>query len=212
MSFSKKRITAYSKALFEILSLIKKQNKGTGSLAEINRFKISNLITSKKDKQSENAITVYAIGEELSLLSSLFLCSAPLNLFFKNTTIVESKKLDIFFKIFPGLSSFTRAFLKILSEQNDLYLIPEIANEYNKFLFKFKNFINIKLVIPSILRKEYGEHVLNILKSLTHSQEIILNVSFNPQLLGGFIIEYNSASIDVSIVKEFSFFFSKSHL
>ena len=42
-----------------------------------------------------------------------------------------------------------------------------------------------------------------------NSNEIILNVSYNPKLLGGLILEYNSLSIDASILNEFSLFFSE---
>ena len=41
------------------------------------------------------------------------------------------------------------------------------------------------------------------------SNEIILNVSYNPKLLGGLIIEYKSIAIDASILKEFSLFFNE---
>ena len=41
------------------------------------------------------------------------------------------------------------------------------------------------------------------------SKEVILDISYNPKLLGGLIVEYNSTSIDASILKEFSLFFSE---
>ena len=47
------------------------------------------------------------------------------------------------------------------------------------------------------------------LKKITNSKEILLNVVYNPQLLGGFILEYNSISTDASILKEFSLFFNE---
>jgi len=37
----------------------------------------------------------------------------------------------------------------------------------------------------------------------------MLNVSYNPRLLGGLILEYGSSSIDASILKEFSLFFNE---
>jgi F0F1-type ATP synthase delta subunit len=33
-------------------------------------------------------------------------------------------------------------------------------------------------------------------------------MAYNPKLLGGFIVEYNSTSIDASVLKEFSLFFT----
>jgi F0F1-type ATP synthase delta subunit len=48
--------------------------------------------------------------------------------------------------------------------------------------------------------------LLNTLKKLTKSEEVILQVTYNPQLLGGLILEYNSKSLDASLLKEFSLF------
>ena len=49
--------------------------------------------------------------------------------------------------------------------------------------------------------------LLKTLKNLTQSKEVVLNVSYNPKLLGGLVLEYNSSAIDASILKEFSLFF-----
>ena len=46
-------------------------------------------------------------------------------------------------------------------------------------------------------------------QKLTAANNIILNVSYNPKLLGGLILEYKSSSIDASILKEFSLFFNE---
>jgi F0F1-type ATP synthase delta subunit len=34
-----------------------------------------------------------------------------------------------------------------------------------------------------------------------NSKEVLIDVSYNPKLLGGFILEYNSKSIDASVLK-----------
>jgi F0F1-type ATP synthase delta subunit len=67
----------------------------------------------------------------------------------------------------------------------------------------------ITLISASPINEELGSLLLNALKGLTQSHEVILNVGFNPGLLGGFILEYNSVVIDTSILKEFSLFFNE---
>ena len=52
--------------------------------------------------------------------------------------------------------------------------------------------------------------LLKTLKTLTNSTEIILTTAYNPKLLGGLILEYNSVAIDASILKEFSLFFEET--
>jgi F-type H+-transporting ATPase subunit delta len=201
VSFTKKVVTAYAKSLFQNVN---SSTKTQGS------FEVTN-VTSITSKEQEKAFVpdVFIIGEELLLLRSTLNTSKKLNEFFKNPTYVENQKLEVLLTIFPGLSLTTKSFLKVLTERSHLSLIPEVSDEYNSLLLKFKNSTIVKLVTASALEESYGTTLLNSLKTLTNSKEIILNVSYNPKLLGGLILEYKSAAIDASILKEFSLFFTE---
>jgi len=201
VSFTKKVVTAYAKSLFQNVN---SSTKTQGS------FEVTN-VTSITSKEQEKAFVpdVFIIGEELLLLRSTLNTSKKLNEFFKNPTYVENQKLEVLLTIFPGLSLTTKSFLKVLTERSHLSLISEVSDEYNSLLLKFKNSTIVKLVTASALEESYGTTLLNSLKTLTNSKEIILNVSYNPKLLGGLILEYKSAAIDASILKEFSLFFTE---
>jgi len=201
MSFTKKVVTTYSKSLFQNIKNFD-SSKSTSSNLDITKINSTN-------KEQKFIPDVYIIGEELLLLSSLLVTSKKLNDFFKNPTYAETQKLDILLNIFPGLTLTTKSFLKVLTERTHLSLIPEISDEYNKLLLKFKNSAIVKLITASSLQESYGENLLKSLKSLTNANEIILNVSYNPRLLGGLIVEYKSTAIDASILKEFSLFFNE---
>ena len=196
---STKLITTYSKSLFEnINNQSWDQSKDSFDVATI---------TSLEQKSSFS--TVYIIGEELLLIRSTLVSSKKLEDFFKNPTYAEKQKLEVILNIFPGLTVTMKSFLKILAERSHLSLIPSISDEYTKILLKFKNSTKVRLVIASILQEGYGMLLLNTLKKLTSSNEIILNVSYNPKLLGGLILEYNSTLIDASVLNEFSLFFTE---
>jgi ATP synthase F1 delta subunit len=209
MSLNEKIIKTYSKSLFENGKNFQKLKKTVNvSLEEIKKFEISKII-SNTQKQEEAGITVYSIGEELSLLSSVVTSSKRLERFFQNPTLPEEQKLDLLLNLFPGLTGITRSFLKIVNEKSHLFLLPEISKNYQELLFKFQNSARVKLITCSILEESYGLFLLKTLKNLTNSKEVILEISYNPQLLGGMILEYNSTSTDASILKEFSFFFNE---
>jgi ATP synthase F1 delta subunit len=196
---STKLITTYSKSLFEnINNQSWDQSKDSFDVATI---------TSLEQKSSFS--TVYIIGEELLLIRSTLVSSKKLEDFFKNPTYAEKQKLEVILNIFPGLTVTMKSFLKILAERSHLSLIPSISDEYTKILLKFKNSTKVRLVIASILQEGYGMLLLNTLKKLTSSNEVILNVSYNPKLLGGLILEYNSTLIDASVLNEFSLFFTE---
>ena len=195
---SAKLVATYSKSLFQNVN---KSNSAASSAFEVAK------ITSADQKTF--VPSVYIIGEELSLIRSTLLSSKKLKDFFKNPTYAEQQKLDVILNIFPGLTVTMKSFLKVLTERGHLSLIPEISDEFTKTLLRFKNSTKVKLIIASTLKENYGSLLLETLRKLTSSKDIVLNVTYNPKLLGGIIIEYNSTSIDASILKEFSLFFAE---
>lgn len=196
---SKKIITTYSKSLFQNIKEIQSSTK-VEDYFNINKITSLDTNTSFPD--------TYLIGEELLLIRSLILSSKTMKDFFKNPTYPEQQKLNIILSIFPGLTVSTKSFLKVLTERSHLSLIPEVTVEYMEMLLKYKNSTNVKLVIATGLKDSYGALLLKTLRNLTNCKEVLLKVFYNPKLLGGLVVEYNSMSIDASILKEFSLFFN----
>ena len=205
MSFPKKVVTTYAKSLF--LNI-----KNSNQLEEKRVFFDVANVSSYLAKAEERKFVpdVYIIGEELILLSSAMLSSTKLKGFFQNPTFSEKQKLEVIQTVFPGLTIPLRAFLKVLVERSHLSLIPEISEEYAKIILDIKNYTKVKLTTASILQESYGELLLETLKKLTKSKAILLNVVYNPKLLGGLAIQYKSTLIDLSILKEFSLFFNEN--
>ena len=198
MSFTKKVVTTYSKALFQNVNNVKTNSSKTN-------FDVSKITSNNSKVVVPN---VYIIGEELMLLSSALVSSKKIGQFFNNPTYAEKQKLNVLLTIFPGLSVTMKSFLEVLTERSHLALLPEICEEYTKLLLKFKNSTKVKIITASSLEERYGSLLLNKLQKLTGSSEVVLNISYNPKLLGGFVVEYNSTSVDASVLKEFSLFFT----
>ena len=198
MSFTKKVVTTYSKALFQNVNNVKTNSSKTS-------FDVSKITSNDSKVVVPN---VYIIGEELMLLSSALVSSKKIGQFFNNPTYAEKQKLNVLLTIFPGLSVTMKSFLEVLTERSHLALLPEICEEYTKLLLKFKNSTKVKIITASSLEDRYGSLLLNKLQKLTGSSEVVLNISYNPKLLGGFVVEYNSTSVDASVLKEFSLFFT----
>lgn len=204
MSSIKKLITTYAKALFQSVQVFE-------GLEMKDTFKVEDVTSSgEKQKTEENSFepNVYIIGEELLLLRATIQSSKNLKDFFKNPTYLESQKLDILCSIFPGLTVITSSFLKVLTERSHLSLIPDITQEYARLILKAQKSTKVKLILANMLQESYGALLLNTLRKITSSEEIVLNASYSSQLLGGLIIEYKSTSIDASLLKEFGLFFS----
>lgn len=198
MSLKDKLVNTYAKSLFQNII-------NSDSIKKEKLFEPSEITSSE---QATFTPDIFIIGEELILVRSILISSKDVDAFFKNPTYPEQQKLEIVFNIFPGLTIITKAFLRVLTERNHLSLIPEISETYNKILLKFKKVTSVKLITASPLEESFGALLLKSLKKVTNSEEIVLTLTYNPKLLGGLILEYNSVAIDASILKEFSLFFS----
>lgn len=199
---SKKIITTYSKALFQSV-------KNSSATKEDSTFNLSSIMIPNEEKEQKQASgNLFSVGEELSLLSSILKTSKNLNNLIKNPTYREQQKLTVLLNLFPGFTATTKAFLKVLTDRSHLLFLEQISEEYNSFLLKFEKTIKVKISVANRLEENYGVLLLETLKTLTGGNEIILDISYNPKLLGGLIIEYNSVAIDASLLKEFSLFFS----
>jgi len=196
MSFTKKIVSTYSKSIFQTV----KRTQGELPV---------DLKQSLSQEGPSPVANIYSVGEELHLIRSAILSSKKLNQFFNNPTNAEQQKYETITKLFPYLTVTVTSFLKVLTERSHLSLLPEIGEEYNRLLLNFKKSSKVKIITASILQEQYGANLLETLKKLTQSNDIVLTVSYNPKLLGGLILEYNSSAIDASILKEFSLFFSE---
>lgn len=194
---AKKIVTTYAKSLFQNVNSLQASSEA---------FAVSKVTAVD---QKAFVPTVYIVGEELLLIRSTLISSKKLKEFFTNPTYAEKQKLDVILSIFPGLTVTMKSFLKVLTERSHLSLIPEISDEYNQILLKFKKCTKVKIITASSLQESSGSILLSSLKTLTGAKEVILSMSYNPKLLGGLIVEYGSSSIDASILKEFSLFFNE---
>jgi len=114
VSFTKKVVTTYSKALFQNVNNVKTTSSKTN-------FDVSKITSNNSKTVVPN---VYIIGEELMLLSSALVSSKKIGQFFNNPTYAEKQKLTVLLTIFPGLSVTMKSFLEVLTERSHLALLP----------------------------------------------------------------------------------------
>jgi len=183
-----KLVSSYSKSL--VLTLVPElssTNQLNEGLAKIKNAQLS---------------TLFKIGDELFQLGALFTASSTIKNYLQNPTYSEEKKLALIFGIFLELSSFTKAFLKVLAERKHLYLLPDIAKNLQEHLSKVQQISKVKMIVASPLEHQFGPKIIQLLKTLTKSAEITLEVQYDPSLLGGFRLEYSSFILDASLVKD----------
>lgn len=183
----------YAKSLFQS---VKKESANSSNFF----FNFSQLID---ESNSSNSLENYEVlQEELRLITSFLEFSPEILKLYANPLFSENEKVETILVLFPGLSNKMKSFLRILTERNSLFVIPEITKEYEKIVNSFQSRTKVNLILAGSLNANLGSKYLKIFQELTNSKNIYLTIVYNPKLLGGFILEYNSLAIDASIINE----------
>jgi len=225
MSFTKKVVTTYSKALFQNLltqspdlltysnindtyfGIFTEITAGEKTVLPQENWSLAKLV--QKDPVESLESTIYTCGEELMFLRMAFISSEKVKNFCTNPTINEKIKEKLLLTLFPGLSLTMRSFIKILGERSHTALLPEISEAFQKILLKYKKIVQAKIITASSLDVSSGNLLLSTLKKVTNANEVLLTVSYDPKLLGGFVLEYNSVALDASLLNEFGLLFDE---
>ena len=134
-------------------------------------------------------------------------------LLLKSPIINATKKQQIFNALFEGkFDQMTNAFIKIILAKGREAYLPEIADEFINQYKEIKHISTVKLTTAAPLG---AETVSRIKQKLVASAETEAHVELitkvNPDILGGFLIEFDDKLYDASVThkmellrKEFS--------
>lgn len=213
MSVSKKQVLNYSKSLFQNANALPFEPIALEPEIVLEENEVgTNGEQLPTPNLGSSVAPMYFIGEELRLRSALIQNAPTLKSALQTISpynLNKSQKLKLVVDLFPSaLPTLLLNFFTLLAEKNELSLIPDISLEYNRLLYAFERITPITLIGATPFQSRQGLSVLNTLKDLTSSNEIIVTAGYQKRLLGGLVIEYQSCAIDASIFKEFSSFLS----
>ena len=115
--------------------------------------------------------------------------------------VKADKKVKIFDAIFSGkLSDLTSRYFRLIIQKGREALLPQITQAFIDQYNKLKKVTTVDVTVA----KEIGDDQLKEIKSrLAQSgkteENIELNVKVNPDLLGGFILEFEGQKYDESV-------------
>ena len=125
-------------------------------------------------------------------------------LMLKSPIINGPKKVQIFKELFTGkFDDMTLAFFDIVTKKSRETLLPEIASE---FIAQYKSLQHISTVKLTTATKLDDAAVALIKEKLVGSdatdQKVEIETAVNPDLLGGFILEFDDKLYDASIAHQ----------
>lgn len=190
MNDNSQLISSYSKVLF-LLAFQQQKKKKYLPISRLLR------ILKKTDE------SISAIRQELFFFKSLLFSLSKLSNFLLNPTIKGVEKQKLLKDIFPGGSFIIRAFIRLLADNNHFSLFPKIIDEFEKFFQKKQQYSSLKIIISSSIKKESLIKLIKKLKIITNSQQLFINLSYEPKFFGGFIIQSEFFTFDLTILTRF---------
>lgn len=97
------------------------------------------------------------------------------------------------------IESGLKNFIVLLNDNNDLNKIDEIIESFQAIWSRENKELLAELTTARELGKASRDEVVNYLKKITKTEKIDLKEKTDKEILGGFILKYNSKVIDGSL-------------
>eukprot|EP01024_Parvocaulis_polyphysoides_P010796 TRINITY_DN13793_c0_g1_i2.p2 TRINITY_DN13793_c0_g1~~TRINITY_DN13793_c0_g1_i2.p2 ORF type:complete len:159 (-),score=32.49 TRINITY_DN13793_c0_g1_i2:127-603(-) len=137
----------------------------------------------------------------MDTLSNVLKSDEGLREFLVNPVIAETKKYEVLDKVASNaqFSPYTTNFLKLLVQKGRMEAIQEIFDAFEVEYCKLMN-TQVAVVKSAVeLQQEQQYQIAKKVQELTGSKNIMLKPVIDPSLIGGFVVEYGSNQIDLSV-------------
>ncbi len=148
-------------------------------------------------------------GEEVKVLSDMNyfdeLCeeSRDFKNFVKSPIINPQKKEDVFNEILKGkVQPITLDFILLLTRKGREKGMDEIAKSYREIYNSDKDIKILKLHTAQKLEQDEIDKIVNKVKSQIDAKELEVEVTVNPDLIGGFVVEVEDKLFDASVQRD----------
>lgn len=148
---------------------------------------------------SENKLE--RIKEDVESFYKLTKESKDFRSFLKTPIIHKDKKEQIIKKLVEGkYDELTTKFLLLLVAKHRESYLPEVAQEFMIQYKHLKHITSVKLTSATELSEATIENIKSKLRESSFVEETIeMDIKIDPELIGGFIIEFDDKVIDASV-------------
>lgn len=100
------------------------------------------------------------------------------------------------------ISKLTSAFTKLLVDKGREEDMPEIITAFINQYNNFKGIQKVKLTTATAVSDELKKALLDKVKKSTGFDKVEMEAVVNPNIIGGFILEYNNNLVDASVSRD----------
>lgn len=141
------------------------------------------------------------VFKEMKTLSEVFAREERLQPALLNPVVDAAKKADILVAACGNgevITTSTKRFIELVLGHNRAELMKFIAASYGTLYRKSKGLVNGRLTVPCAVRPAIEERLRRALEERT-SGHVDFEVRIEPEIEGGFILEYDTYRLDASL-------------
>ena len=148
------------------------------------------------------------VAKEMQGLIELYDSSIHLSRLLSNPFLPNTKKLSILRSIVPNSSDVTKKLLNLLTSNNRLFLLREVAKSYIQLFSEQQGELNATVISAIPLTQNLEKEIHNKLEDFSGKKIYILN-KIDESLLGGFILKIGDMEFNSSLAYKLKTFKAK---
>jgi F-type H+-transporting ATPase subunit delta len=144
-----------------------------------------------------------AVYKDMQYLDSVCRASREFVNILRSPVIKADKKQKIVEAVTAGkVGELTSAFIKLLISKTREEVLPEIADAFIDQYNVIKNIHKVKLTTAESITEDLKQSIVSKVKKETALQNVELETVVNPDLIGGFVLEFNNNLVDASVARD----------
>lgn len=159
------------------------------------RYAKATLSTSLEQKKEES------IAKDMQEIVAVFKANKDLANFLENPVVANSAKEDALKKVFSGLQALSIQLLSLLSTNNRIDLLDQVAQAYLSLLKKHQGKAIAIVTTAVALTPELEKVIVTKAKELS-SAEVSLESIIDPSIIGGFILRIGDLQYNASVAHQ----------
>lgn len=148
------------------------------------------------------------VAKEMQGLIELYESSVKLNRLLSDPILANTKKQSILRSIVPNSSDVTKKLLNLLTSNNRLFLLKEVAKSYIQLFSEQQGELNATVISAIPLTQNLEKEIHNKLEDFSGKKIYILN-KIDKSLLGGFILKIGDMEFNSSLAYKLKTFKAK---
>jgi F-type H+-transporting ATPase subunit delta len=147
-----------------------------------------------------NAKSLDTVINDLNFISSILTGSAELKTLLSNPLINPQTKKSVIKSIFnEKIDIKALRFLLVLCDRGRIAYLPSILDKSLELAYKAASIETVQVSTSIAFNSSQQEALISKLKRMTGAEQIKLEITTKPNLIGGFIVQVGSKIIDTSI-------------